>query len=890
MKNFYERLYRKRLDNLISVENFLGNETLNTQWVGNRRLSDMEKESLEGVVSMAELQKAFDESNFNSSSGWDGMSYRVIGKFWEALRFPMLKMVNETFRDGELMETFKLGIIKVIPKKGNAERLGDWRPITLLCCGYKIISGIVANRLEQYLMKIMGRAQKGFLKQKQIHTCAANLITCIAQSWDAREECGIMCVDLKKAFDSIEHDAIKTILRFFNFGEFMVKMVSTLLNKRTARIILDEGYSETFSIERGTPQGDRSSPYIFIICMEVLLMKILSMEGGGIDSCDFIKRKLMGLNIETMTAEAYADDLTIIFKMSERGVECIIKMLNDFATVTGLEINKEKTQLMVTGSDEWMVGQRICDIIIVGEITLLGIKIDRKLLKLDDNWASVITKMRRLSGYWSNFGLSISGRVMVAKTYLISQAIYVMGILPLKAQTGITMNEIIVDFVSGRDRPIERRRQLLCASIDGYGVTDMNDMNVYIKSIWIRRIKEMITCLDYIAVIVIDDRRVLNGDIEFDYERICTEYNGGDKGIIVQDIGVNWKMFKRKFYEVGGNFMIAKIFGNNAILENGVNLEVEVFGEQRFGIIRERVMELKMLDLIDNRYMFKDRVELEANWNIPITWAEYFRLRGGVRSLLQIRGDRDPVEGKSINEFMDRGKLRCSKLRKTAEGKISKKYIEHDPKLIPSVNSLWGVRVMEMDRVLVEWNLTVWTITVLAPKFKDFCFRLMHGRLYLNSALSHFSDTRPGCTFCTIRVMRELKNDNIAEGTLEYNRRLGQVENETIHHLFWGCRESQRVIGEVVNEIAGTENMRVNKDRYFEGTLLHRRCDSIVAIIVSRIIQFGLYKCRNRRRIPLKPHILEEIEGLKSAMGNSARWREGINNLDELCRTMLEGV
>jgi hypothetical protein len=154
-----------------------------------------------------------------------------------------------------------------------------------------------------------------------------------------------------------------------------VKMVSTLLNKRTARIILDEGYSETFNIERGTPQGDRSSPYIFIICMEVLLMKILSMEEGGIDSCDFIKRKLDGLNIESMTAETYADDLTIIFKMSERGVGCIIAMLDDFATVTGLEINKEKTQLMVTGSDEWLVGQRICGIKIVGEITLLGIKI-----------------------------------------------------------------------------------------------------------------------------------------------------------------------------------------------------------------------------------------------------------------------------------------------------------------------------------------------------------------------------------------------------------------------------------------------------------------------------------------------------------------------------------
>ncbi len=37
----------------------------------------------------------------------------------------MLKMVNETFEQGELMETFKMGLLKIIPKKGNAEKVGD---------------------------------------------------------------------------------------------------------------------------------------------------------------------------------------------------------------------------------------------------------------------------------------------------------------------------------------------------------------------------------------------------------------------------------------------------------------------------------------------------------------------------------------------------------------------------------------------------------------------------------------------------------------------------------------------------------------------------------------------------------------------------------------------
>ncbi len=103
-----------------------------------------------------------DNSNFESTSGWDGISFKVIRKFWDLLSHPMLKMVNETFARGELMESFKLGLIKLIPKKGRAEKVGDWRPITLLCCGYKLLSGVVAKRLEKHLTKIIGRAQKGF--------------------------------------------------------------------------------------------------------------------------------------------------------------------------------------------------------------------------------------------------------------------------------------------------------------------------------------------------------------------------------------------------------------------------------------------------------------------------------------------------------------------------------------------------------------------------------------------------------------------------------------------------------------------------------------------------------------------------------------------------------
>jgi hypothetical protein len=449
VRKFYEKLYKKKLDRLLQVEDFLTNETLDQDWVRRRRLTEEEKMEIEGEVTLAELTESLDASNFHSSSGWDGISYKVIRKYWGLLGPIMKVMTNEVIDTGELIETFKLGLIKLIPKKGDAKRVGDWRPITLLVCGYKILSGVVAARLEKHLMKIIGRAQKGFLKRKHIHACTVNIATCISESWAANEEMGIMCVDFAKAFDSVEHEAISNALRFFNFGEIMIKMVRTILYDRKSRIIVDNGYTDSIPIERGTPQGDRSSPFIFIICMEVLLIKITSLNGKGVDCCNFIRRRLEGIDIETVTAEAYADDLTIIFKMAEQGVEFIKETLEEFWRVMGLEINIEKTQLMITGSDAWDGTESVAGIKVVSKIKILGFELDRKLMNLDGNWTRIIANMRKICRYWTTFRLSITGRIAVAKTYILSQAIYYMGTLPLSEELGGQMNDIILDFISG---------------------------------------------------------------------------------------------------------------------------------------------------------------------------------------------------------------------------------------------------------------------------------------------------------------------------------------------------------------------------------------------------------------------------------------------------------
>jgi len=280
IREFYSRLYKKKLDNILRIESFLGEEIVNSVDVNNKKLTAEESELLEGDLTMDELLKALQKSNMTSSSGWDGISYKVIKVFFNLLGPIMVKMAKECFDSGILNNTFRMGLITLIPKKGEATKIEDWRPITLLSCGYKIISGSIADRMEGTLGKIIGRAQKGFLRKKCMGTCVVNIMDRIAGAWSANEPLGILCVDFNKAFDSVEHVFINRVMEFFKYGPRFTGMVMTLLRGRTSRITVNNGYTESFNIERGTPQGDRISPFIFILCIEILLIKLKCLGGG----------------------------------------------------------------------------------------------------------------------------------------------------------------------------------------------------------------------------------------------------------------------------------------------------------------------------------------------------------------------------------------------------------------------------------------------------------------------------------------------------------------------------------------------------------------------------------------------------------------------------------
>jgi hypothetical protein len=350
--------------------------------------------------------------------------------------------------------------------------------------------------------------------------------------------------------------------------------------------------------------------------MEILLIKLSFMNGKGIDMAECIRRLIDRIDVEAVTAEAYADDLTIIFQMHARGLNLIIRILEGFEEVTGLALNKGKTQLMVVGGEGWGVGTEIEGISVVDSITLLGITIDRRLERLNANWLAKIGVMRRLCAYWNSFGLSISGRVSVAKTYILAQATYLMGVLPMSPNIGDIINDVLITFVAGRDRPIERRRQMLQTELGGYGLIDVKIMNTCTKAMWIQRWIGGFQFPDFVPAAVTG--------LEMEDTELRMEENvRGNR--IIWDIIRNWRIFKEGYYKIRGQVLEARLFVDEVLGTGGGKIGNVVFSAQRRRVVEPYISRTKVKEVLEGNQC-KEKIEIERETGILLTWAEYFRL------------------------------------------------------------------------------------------------------------------------------------------------------------------------------------------------------------------------------------------------------------------------
>jgi hypothetical protein len=132
------------------------------------QVTEAENDHLIAPFSEEEVREAIFDMETNKAPGPDGIPAEFYQKFWHVIKHDLLTMFNE-FHAGELpIFSLNFGVITLIPKVKEANRIQQYRPICLLNASFKIFTKVATNRINSVADRIVSPTQTAFMRGRNI--------------------------------------------------------------------------------------------------------------------------------------------------------------------------------------------------------------------------------------------------------------------------------------------------------------------------------------------------------------------------------------------------------------------------------------------------------------------------------------------------------------------------------------------------------------------------------------------------------------------------------------------------------------------------------------------------------------------------------------------------
>ena len=458
--DFYQDLYSEKETDEMMSELFTKSDNI-------PQLSEENKISCEGTITLPEIEKVIKTFKLNKTPGNDGLPVEFYVKFWKNLNIPMKNSFNYAYDNGSLSNSQRQAVITLLEKSGKSRLLiKNWRPISLLNCDYKILSKCIAERLKKVIPTIIHPNQTGFVKGRNMSDAIRTLLDILDDTVSRHLSGMLMTIDFEKAFDSVNWKFLMKALKSFNFGESVIKWVQLFYNDISSCVMNKNVTSTYFNISRGVRQGDPLSPLLFIISVELLAVNIRNNQNiKGI--------KFSGKELKMMT---YADDTTAIISSLE-DAKRFVTVVNNFSKASGLLINKEKSEAL------WLGELKECNDKPMGikwpkAVKILGIFISYdKKESINKNFEDKIKVLKTRLMMWKKRNLTLTGKILILKTFGISQVLYLSSVFKVPEWAMGEITNLMYEFLwNGKQNKVKSKVIIQSIKHGGFKMCDMESM------------------------------------------------------------------------------------------------------------------------------------------------------------------------------------------------------------------------------------------------------------------------------------------------------------------------------------------------------------------------------------------------------------------------------